>query len=91
MVPTDKALHGQAIDKEESKVSVSDRKILLVLAKPEDAQGHWPRLLKGTSKTPNVKVLLVPYASFAQSGACVRSAVQVQVFRVEFCTYYLAL
>ncbi len=55
-VPIGVALLTQAIDKEESKVSVSDRKILLVLAKPEDAQGHWPRLLKGTGKTPNVKV-----------------------------------
>ena len=56
----------QAIHKEESKVSVSDRKILLVLAKPEDAQGHWPRLLKGTGKMPNVKVpehLLSPLIS----------------------------
>lgn len=47
---------AQAINKEESKVSISDRKILLVLAKAEDAQGHWPRLLKGTGKMPNVKV-----------------------------------
>lgn len=37
-------------------MSISDRKILLVLAKAEDAQGHWPRLLKGTGKMPNVKV-----------------------------------
>lgn len=58
----------QAIDKEESKVSVSDRKILLVLAKPEDAQGHWPRLLKGTGKMPNVKVP-EPRAHFS-ANAC---------------------
>ena len=46
----------QAISEEESKVSVSDRKVLLVLAKADEAQGHWPRLLKGTGKMANVKV-----------------------------------
>jgi hypothetical protein len=46
----------QAINEEESKVSVSDRKVLLVLAKADEAQGHWPRLLKGTGKMANVKV-----------------------------------
>lgn len=50
------ALRLQAINEEESKVSVSDRKVLLVLAKADDAMGHWPRLLKGTGKMANVKV-----------------------------------
>jgi len=48
-------LHGE-LNKSESKVSVSDRKIVLVLLK-STAGSHWPRLLHAKGKTPpNIKV-----------------------------------
>ncbi|KAL0051790.1 hypothetical protein WJX82_002176 [Trebouxia sp. C0006] len=46
-----------AIDSEESKISISDRSVLLVIAKQEPTGEHWPRLLKETGKVGrNIKV-----------------------------------
>jgi hypothetical protein len=43
-------LYGK-LDKDESKIAVSARSILLVIAKAET--GFWPRLLRQTGKAPN--------------------------------------
>mmetsp|Transcript_7447 Transcript_7447/g.13791 ORF Transcript_7447/g.13791 Transcript_7447/m.13791 type:complete len:179 (+) Transcript_7447:220-756(+) len=48
-------LYGE-LNKEESKVSVTDRKIVLVLLKSKSGP-HWPRLLHAPGKSPpNIKV-----------------------------------
>ncbi len=52
----------QEVDKEESKVSVSDRSIVLVVMKAGSAQGHWPRLLYGKGKVTNVQASLSKFA-----------------------------
>lgn len=41
---------------EESKISVSDRSIFLVVIKADDAQEHWPRLLQSKGKVTNITV-----------------------------------
>ena len=46
----------QEVNKEESKVSVSDRSIVLVVIKADSSQGHWPRLLHGKGKVTNIQV-----------------------------------
>ena len=47
-------LNGK-INKEESKVAVNPRSIVLLLAK--DGEGYWPRLLRAPGKMPgNIKV-----------------------------------
>lgn len=49
----DLELYG-AINKEDTKISQTDRTILLVIAKKEE--GFWPRLLSAAGKTaPNIK------------------------------------
>lgn len=48
-------LYGE-LDKAESKVSIGERKVVLVLLKSK-AGPHWPRLLRAKGKSPpNVKV-----------------------------------
>jgi len=44
------------VDPEESKISVSDRSVFLVVIKAEDAKEHWPRLLKDKGKVTNITV-----------------------------------
>ncbi|BDA41642.1 probable co-chaperone protein p23-1 [Coccomyxa sp. Obi] len=46
----------KGVNPEESKISVSDRSIFLVVIKADDAQEHWPRLLQGKGKVTNVTV-----------------------------------
>ena len=46
----------QEVNKEESKVSINDRNIILVIIKADSAQEHWPRLLHGKGKVTNIQV-----------------------------------
>ncbi len=49
-------LGTQEVNKEESKVSISDRNIILVIIKADSVQEHWPRLLHGKGKVTNIQV-----------------------------------
>ena len=45
------------IDSEESQISITDRRVLLVIAKKDASTSeYWPRLLKSKDKVSNVKV-----------------------------------
>lgn len=44
------------IETEESHISVTDRRVLLAVAKKADDTEYWPRLLKSKDKVANVKV-----------------------------------
>jgi hypothetical protein len=46
----------KAVKPDESKISTSDRSIVLVIIKADDAQEHWPRLLKSPGKVTNITV-----------------------------------
>lgn len=47
---------AQGVNPDESKISVSDRSVFLVVIKAEDAKEHWPRLLKEKGKVTNITV-----------------------------------
>lgn len=51
----DLELYG-AVDQDSSKISVTARHIVLVIAKKPGAEGFWPRLTLDKSKQPNIKV-----------------------------------
>ncbi|KAK9908954.1 hypothetical protein WJX75_005142 [Coccomyxa subellipsoidea] len=46
----------QDVDPDQSKISVSDRSIFLIIIKAEDAKEHWPRLLHSKGKVTNITV-----------------------------------
>ena len=46
----------QEVSPDESKYSVSGRKIVLVIAKAGNTDEHWPRLLQSKDKTNNITV-----------------------------------
>ena len=46
----------QEVDKEESKISISGRKVVLVIAKGRDTHEYWPRLLASKEKQNNITV-----------------------------------
>lgn len=52
----DLKLYG-AVDQDSSKISVTARHIVLVIAKKSGAEGFWPRLTLDKSKQPNIKVV----------------------------------
>ena len=51
----DLELYG-AVDQDSSKISVTARHIVLVIAKKPGSEGFWPRLTLDKSKQPNIKV-----------------------------------
>ena len=46
----------QEVNKEESKISINGRKIVLVIAKAADTREYWPRLLASKEKQNNITV-----------------------------------
>lgn len=46
----------QEVDKEESKISISGRKVVLLIAKAGDTHEYWPRLLASKEKQNNITV-----------------------------------
>ena len=46
----------QEVNPDESKYSVSGRKIVLVIAKAGSTDEHWPRLLQSKDKQNNITV-----------------------------------
>ena len=50
----------QEVSPDESKYSVSGRKIVLVVAKAGNTDEHWPRLLQSKDKQNNITVSCLP-------------------------------
>lgn len=54
--PQNGLAYVQGVDPDQSKISVSDRSIFLIIIKAEDAKQHWPRLLHSKGKVTNITV-----------------------------------
>jgi len=46
----------QEVNSKGSKISVSGRKVILVIAKAGDTEEYWPRLLQSKDKQNNITV-----------------------------------
>lgn len=55
----DLELYG-AVDEAKSKISVTVRHVVLVIAKKEGSDGFWPRLTSEKAKQPYIKVCIRP-------------------------------
>ena len=59
----DLELYG-SVDQNSSKISVTARHIVLVIAKKPGFEGFWPRLTLDKSKQPNIKVSSLHYIDY---------------------------
>ena len=59
----------QEVNPDESKISVSGRKVILVIAKAGSTEEYWPRLLHAKQKQNNITVR-VPFKKGLQLKTC---------------------